>query len=88
MRLSDVARDLERLVGDDERTHELGVRIEVHGDRLVVEGEVASASRRRLVLDVLAEQVGDREIVDHLTLSAEPSPGSPAHEEITPRSAE
>lgn len=76
------ARDLERLVGDDERTHELGVRIRVLGPRLVVEGQVASEERRQHVLEVLADQATGLEIVDHLTLSAEPTPGAPAHEEI------
>lgn len=79
-----LARDLERTVATDPRTHELGIRLQVRDDCLVVSGEVASEERRATVLEVIREHVTGLDIVDHIMLSAEPGPGRPAHEQIDP----
>ena len=65
-------RRLERALVDDERTHELGVHVLAVGDRIVAQGEVASEERRQRVLEVLREAAPDQQVVDQLTLSAEP----------------
>lgn len=66
------ARRLERILIDDERTHELGVQVLALGDRIVAHGEVASEERRQRVLEVLREAAPDCRVEDQLTLSAEP----------------
>jgi polyhydroxyalkanoate synthesis regulator phasin len=66
------ARRLERVLIDDDRTHELGVQVLAVGDRIVAHGEVASEERRQRVLEVLREAAPDHQVEDQLTLSAEP----------------
>jgi hypothetical protein len=78
------ARDLERAIATDPRTNELGIRIQVRGDHLVVSGEVASQERRATVIAVVREHEPGLDIVDHIMLSAEPGPGGPDHEQIEP----
>lgn len=51
-----VAGQVERALHGDPRTHELGIRVEVDGDDIVLRGEVASEERRRLAAQVAAEQ--------------------------------
>ena len=51
-----VAGQLERALHTDPRTHELGIRVEVSDDDMVLHGQVASADRRRLVAQVAEEQ--------------------------------
>jgi hypothetical protein len=66
-----LARRLEKALADDARTHELGVRLTVAGDHLVVQGEVASDERRRAVLDVVHDLEPSIPVTDHLTISGE-----------------
>jgi BON domain len=51
-----VAGQLERALHADPRTHELGIRVEVNDDDVVLRGQVASDDRRRLVAQVAMEQ--------------------------------
>lgn len=78
------ARDLERDIATDPRTNELGIRIQVRENCLVVSGEVASEERRATVIEVVREHATGLEIVDHIVLSAEPGPGGTGHEQIDP----
>lgn len=50
------AGQLERALHADPRTHELGIRVEVDDDDVVLHGQVASDERRRLVAQVAEEQ--------------------------------
>jgi osmotically-inducible protein OsmY len=50
-----IAEQVERALAQDERTHELGVHVEVDGDAVVLRGEVAGAQRQQLVAQVAAE---------------------------------
>ncbi|MER7605027.1 hypothetical protein [Nocardioides sp. NPDC127503] len=77
-------RDLEREIATDPRTNELGIRLQVRGDNLVVSGEVASEERRSTVLEIIRERDTGLDIVDYIVLSAEPGPGGPQHEQIQP----
>ncbi|MEU4449732.1 hypothetical protein AB0F44_00290 [Nocardioides sp. NPDC023903] len=77
-------RDLEREIATDPRTNELGIRLRVRGDNLVVSGEVASEERRSTVLEIIKEHDTGLDIVDYIVLSAEPGPGGPQHEQIDP----
>jgi hypothetical protein len=51
-----MAGEIERVLHGDPRTHELGIRVEVNGDIVVLRGQVASEERRRLVARVAEEQ--------------------------------
>ena len=51
-----LAGQLERALHADPRTHELGIRVEVNDDDVVLHGQVASDDRRRLVAQVAMEQ--------------------------------
>lgn len=50
-----IAGQVERALSQDQRTHELGVRVEVSENTVVLRGEVAGAQRRRRVAEVAAE---------------------------------
>jgi osmotically-inducible protein OsmY len=50
-----IAGQVERALAQDERTHELGVHVEVDGDAVVLRGQVAGEQRQRLVAQVAAE---------------------------------
>lgn len=51
-----VAGQIERALHGDPRAHELGIRVEVDGEDVVLRGQVASAGRRRRVAQIAAEQ--------------------------------
>lgn len=76
---------LERALAGDERTHELGIRLRLAGDRVIADGEVASEARRRQVIQVLEEQETGLTISDQLTLSAESVVPTHATEVISDR---
>jgi len=78
---------LEQAVANDLRTNELGITVEMIGDRIVLRGEVASRERRDAVLTVLHEKAPEIDVTDELVISADdvrPPHGSevipPAHE--------
>lgn len=78
-----LVRRLERALADDDRTHEMGVRIVCTGDRIVAQGEVASEERRRAVLAVIREAEPGLPVSDQLTLTAEPVRHAAEHERIS-----
>jgi osmotically-inducible protein OsmY len=63
-----LGKSLEEAIGDDERTAELGVRVEVRGGRAFLGGTVASASRKEAVAAVVAEHAPALEIVNEITV--------------------
>lgn len=80
-------RRLERALIDDDRTHEMGVRVVVAGGRVVASGEVASEERRQAVLTVINEAEPGLPVADQLTLAAPDAPAPAGHERITPPEA-
>jgi hypothetical protein len=79
------ARRLEKALADDERTHELGVRVIATSERILAQGEVASEERRQTVLEVLREHAHDVPVTDQLTVSADAVSPPRAHEGIQGR---
>jgi hypothetical protein len=75
-----VARRLEKALADDERTNELGVRIQATDERVIAVGEVASEERRQAVLSVLREHDPGRTVTDQITISAEALDRPAGHE--------
>ncbi len=83
-----IAGQLERALHADPRTHELGVRVEVNGDDVVLRGQVASAERQRLIARVIEEQAPGLTIRNEVSvtemLPPEPPEVLPLPEEIAP----
>lgn len=77
-----VAGQIERALHGDPRTHELGVRVEVDGDDLVLHGQVTSQERRRLVARVADEQAPGLSIRNEVRVTEVPPP--PVPDMLTP----
>jgi osmotically-inducible protein OsmY len=54
-----VAAHLRKLLAEDPRTAEQGVRVTVRGDHVVVSGSVATAERRSQLSEVVSSAVPD-----------------------------
>mgnify|MGYP002620874803 CR=1 FL=1 len=50
-----VAARVQEALAEDERTNELGIRVDVHGDQVYLRGSVGSAERRRHLTEVAVE---------------------------------
>jgi hypothetical protein len=74
-------REVERALGEDDDTAELGIHLSLHGGRLFVRGDVASDERRQLVLERIGEHCTGVPIVDELTVAAEGLGHGPDHRE-------
>ena len=83
-----VAGQIERALREDPRTHELGVRVEVNGDDVVLRGQVASAERQRLIARVVEEQAPGLTIRNEVSVTEVLPPEAPEvlplPEEIAP----
>jgi hypothetical protein len=74
-------RDVERRLGEDDRTSELGVSVNERGGRLFVKGNVPSVQRRRAVLDIVQQMCPGTEVVDEMTNTGESLRTRPDHTE-------
>lgn len=72
-----VAGQIERALHEDPRTHELGVRVEVDGNAIVLRGEVASGERRLHVAEVAAEQAPGMAIRNEIRVTPVQPPEAP-----------
>lgn len=61
-----LAKQIEQAVGADERTTELGITVEVAGQRVMLHGTVASERRKESVEAVVAEHAPGREIINNV----------------------
>jgi hypothetical protein len=77
-----LARQIEKALADDPRTHELGVQVNVSRGLVILHGEVASAERRRAVLDVVWDEVPEADVDDRLFISADTVDGPSTTEVI------
>lgn len=64
-------KDIERRLGEEVDTAELGVQLSEHGRRIYVHGAVASEGTRRSILRRVEELCPGREVVDELTCAEE-----------------
>jgi hypothetical protein len=76
-----VAEQVERALREDAKSHELGLRVQVQGDTVVLAGEVASAERRLLIAQVAASAAPGRTVRNDVSVT-ELRP--PAGQEILP----
>ena len=70
-----IAGQVERALAQDERTHELGVQVEVDGGAVVLRGEVAGDQRQRLVAQVAAEAAPGLAIRNEVSVTEVLPPG-------------
>ncbi|WP_442790567.1 BON domain-containing protein [Nocardia sp. NBC_01329] len=70
-----LAAELHRALTEDPRTAEQGVRVRIRGDVVVLDGEVGTAQRRRLLEDVVHEIAPDAQIHNDVHVAAMPGPG-------------
>ncbi|GIH27211.1 hypothetical protein Aph01nite_55210 [Acrocarpospora phusangensis] len=50
-----VAARVQRAIAEDERTNELGIRVDIRGDHLFLQGQVCEEDQRERVAQVAAE---------------------------------
>jgi hypothetical protein len=70
-------REVERRLAEEESTAELGVHLSERGGRVVIDGQVASETSHRAVLDLVGALLPGVEIVDQLTCAEETLAGPP-----------
>lgn len=70
-----VAGRVEQALATDPRTHELGVRADVHDGVVTLRGEVAGEQRRRLVAEVVREAAPGLEIRNEVSVPELDPPG-------------
>ncbi|MFC4060634.1 BON domain-containing protein [Planomonospora corallina] len=64
-----VAARVQQALAEDERTTELGIRVDVRGEQLFLRGQVTSEERRELIADVAGEVVPGLAIRNELTVA-------------------
>lgn len=74
-----VAGQIERALHGDRRAHELGIRVDVSGDDVVLSGQVASEERRRTVARIAAEQAPDLTISNEILVTPVRPPEGEEH---------
>lgn len=74
-----VAGQIERALHGDGRAHELGIRVDVHGEAVVLSGQVASEERRRAVARIAAEQAPDLTISNEVLVTPVRPPEGEEH---------
>jgi BON domain len=64
-----LAGQIERALQEDDRTHELGVRVEVTAGTVVLRGEVAAAERRWLIGEVAGDAAPGRTVRNEISVT-------------------
>ncbi|WP_405140982.1 BON domain-containing protein [Sphaerisporangium sp. NBC_01403] len=70
-----VAARVQRALAEDERTYELGIRVDIRGDQLFLGGQVESSERRLLVAAVAAETAPGLKVHNEVTVVEVREPG-------------
>ncbi|WP_328392544.1 BON domain-containing protein [Nocardia sp. NBC_00416] len=70
-----LAAELHRALTEDPRTAEQGVRVRIRGDVVVLDGEVRTAQRRRVLEDIVHEIAPEAPIHNDVHVTAAPGPG-------------
>ncbi|WP_248958268.1 BON domain-containing protein [Sphaerisporangium perillae] len=70
-----VAARVQRALAADERTYELGIRVDIRGDQLFLRGEVECEERRHLVAAVAGETAPGLKVHNEVTVVEVRGPG-------------
>jgi osmotically-inducible protein OsmY len=63
-----VAARVQRALAEDERTNELGIRVDVRGEQLFLRGQVSGEERRELIADVAVESAPGLTVRNEITI--------------------
>ncbi|MFD0884602.1 BON domain-containing protein [Streptosporangium algeriense] len=70
-----VAARVQRALAEDERTNELGIRVDVRGGQLFLRGQVSGDERRMLIADVAHEAAPELTLRNEITVLDVRGPG-------------
>ncbi|MFC4589544.1 BON domain-containing protein [Sphaerisporangium corydalis] len=70
-----VAARVQRALAEDERTYELGIRVDIRGDLLFLRGQVEGDERRLLVAAVAGETAPGLKVRNEVTVVEVRDPG-------------
>ena len=70
-----VAARVSRALAEDERTYELGIRVDIRGDQLFLRGQVEGEERRLLIATVAGENAPGLRIHNEVTVVEVRGPG-------------
>ncbi|GAA4223300.1 osmotically-inducible protein OsmY [Streptosporangium album] len=70
-----VAARVQRALAEDERTNELGIRVDVRGEQLFLRGQVSGDERRALIADVAGEAAPGLTVRNEITVMEVRGPG-------------
>jgi osmotically-inducible protein OsmY len=74
-----VAARVQRALAEDDRTTELGIRVDVRGDQVYLRGQVTSSERRRQIENVTREATPGLKVHNEITLVEVSEPGEEEH---------
>ncbi len=78
-----LAGQIERALHGDPRTHDLGIRVEVDGDEVVLRGQVTGEDGRRLAAQIAGQQAPGLPVRNEVSATV---PEVPAVPEVPPAS--
>ncbi|MGI5220004.1 BON domain-containing protein [Nocardia sp. CA-290969] len=70
-----LAAEIHRALAEDPRTSEQGVQVRIRGDVVVLDGEVSTAARRRLLEEVVHDIAPELPIHNDVHVTATARPG-------------
>ncbi|GAA5042990.1 osmotically-inducible protein OsmY [Thermocatellispora tengchongensis] len=70
-----VAARVQQALAEDERTHELGIRVDVRGDQLFLRGQVPAQERREIISTVASEAAPDLKVRNEINVVEVRDPG-------------
>jgi osmotically-inducible protein OsmY len=74
-----VAARIQRALAEDERTNELGIRVDVRGDQVFLRGQVSCDERRHGIEDVAREAAPGLTVHNEVQLLEVRDPGEEEH---------
>jgi osmotically-inducible protein OsmY len=74
-----VAARVQRALAEDDRTTELGIRVDVRGEQVYLQGQVPCEERRHLIEDVAREAAPGLTVHNEINLTEVREPGEEEH---------
>ncbi|MEZ0074798.1 BON domain-containing protein [Planotetraspora sp. GP83] len=74
-----VAARVQRVLAEDDRTNELGIRVDVRGEEVYLRGQVSSEERRHQIEDVAQEAAPGLRVHNEIKLVEVREPGEEEH---------
>jgi osmotically-inducible protein OsmY len=74
-----VAARVQQHLAEDDRTHELGIRVDVRGDQLFLRGQVSGEEHRRKIGQVAQEVAPELTVHNEINVVEVTEPGEAEH---------